>query len=146
MRDTDSGETAISQARVFRPFGLFAVFHLRGLVSLADEQKDSFARLSSVVDSSSRDEGTMHSLVPGFFHEARRTASRELRAYLNESWSRHQGKYYFTRRGGHRPQEVVIDTVIAAKLENSPIEGFENAVGGLLRVFMSLDVFYDGDK
>lgn len=143
-RVTDNGETAISQARTFRPFGLFAVLQLRGLVSVADEHKESFTRLSSsVVDSMDRqdDERAMHSTVPAFFHDARRTASRELRAYLNESWSRHQGKYYFTRRGGHRPQEVVIDAVVAAKLENSPVKGLEDAVGGLLRVFMSLDAF-----
>lgn len=136
-RVTDSGETAISQARAFRPFGLFAVLQLRGLTTVADEQKEAFTRSSSAIV----DDSTSHDL--GFFDEARRTASRELRAYLNESWSRHQGKYYFTRRGGHRPQEVVIDAVIAAKLENSPVQGFENAVGGLLRMFTSLDVFGD---
>ena len=143
-RVTGNGETAISQARAFRPFGLFAVLQLRGLVSVADEHKESFTRLSSsVVDSMDRqdDERAMYSTVPAFFHDARRMASRELRAYLNESWSRHQGKYYFTRRGGHRPQEVVIDAVVAAKLENSPVKGLEDAVGGLLRVFMSLDAF-----
>lgn len=136
-RVTDSGKTAISQARAFRPFGLFAVLQLRGLTTVADEQKEAFTRSSSAIV----DDSTSHD--PGFFDEARRTASRELRAYLNESWSRHQGKYYFTRRGGHRPQEVVIDAVIAAKLENSPVQGFENAVGGLLRMFTSLDVFGD---
>lgn len=141
-RVTDMGGTAISQARAFRPFALFAALHLRGL-SFADELKEEFIRSSPDAFARLPPPAEATASVPQFFREARRSASRELRAYINESWSRHQGKYYFTRRGGHQPQEVVIDAAVAAKLENSPEVVFEGAVGEFLRVFKALDVFDD---
>lgn len=139
-RVTDKGGTAISQARAFRPFALFAALHLRGL-SFADELKEEFTRSSP--DAFTQLPAPAATSVPQFFHEARRSASRELRTYINESWSQHQGKYYFTRRGGHQPQEVAIDAAIAAKLESSPEVVFEGAVGEFLRMFKVLDVFGD---
>ena len=132
-RVTGMGETTISQARAFRPFALFAALYLRGL-SFADELKEEFIRSSPNAFTQLPPPAAIAS-VPRFFHEARHSASRELRAYINESWSRHQGKYYFTRRGGHQPQEVAIDAAVAAKLENSPETVFEGAVGEFLNVF-----------
>ena len=141
-RVTGMGETTISQARAFRPFALFAALYLRGL-SFADELKEEFIRSSPNAFTQLPPPAAIAS-VPRFFHEARHSASRELRAYINESWSRHQGKYYFTRRGGHQPQEVAIDAAaVAAKLENSPETVFEGAVGEFLNVFKTLDVFDD---
>lgn len=144
-RVTDDGKVAISQARVFHSFALFAVFHLRGLTALADELRESFTGFSSAANFAGRGEDTVSVTAPGFFRETRHTASRELYAYLTESWSRHQGKYYFTRRGGHHPQEVGVDPAIAVKLENSPEVGFEDTVGGFLRMFKGLDIF-DNDS
>ena len=140
-RVTGMGETTISQARAFRPFALFAALYLRGL-SFEDELKEEFIRSSPNAFTQLPPPAAIAS-VPRFFHEARHSASRELRAYINESWSRHQGKYYFTRRGGHQPQEVAIDPAVAAKCENSPEVVFEGAVGEFLRVFKALDVFDD---
>ncbi|PLN81019.1 Mus7/MMS22 family-domain-containing protein [Aspergillus taichungensis] len=57
--------------------------------------------------------------TPPFFHEIYHSATRELQSYLNESWSRHNAKYYFTRRGGHHPQEVALEPAVAAQLELS---------------------------
>lgn len=138
-RVTDDGKVAISQAQVFHSFALFAVFHLRGLTTLADELKENFANFAG------RGKDTVSIMAPGFFHEARHAASRELYAYLSESWSRHQGKYYFTRRGGHHPQEVGVDPAIVAKLENSPEVRFEDTVGEFLRTCKGLDIF-DNDR
>lgn len=137
-RVTGTGEAAISQARAFRPFVFFAVLHLRGLSSF-DDLKEDFAQSSNVF---TEQEARM-STVPRFFQETRHCASRELHTYINESWSRHQGKYFFTRRGAHQPQEVGIDPSIAVKLENSPAAVFEDAVGGFLRALKGLDVFDD---
>lgn len=141
-RVTDMGGAVISQARAFRPFALFTALHLRGL-SFADELKEEFIRSSPNAFTQLPPPAVATTSVPQFFHEARHSASRELRAYINESWSRHQGKYYFTRRGGHQPQEVAIDAAVAARLENSPKVVFEGAVGEFLRVFKGLDVFDD---
>ncbi|EYE97754.1 uncharacterized protein EURHEDRAFT_513590 [Aspergillus ruber CBS 135680] len=137
-RVTSTAATAISQARAFRPFALFAVLHLRGLSF--DDLIEDFTRSSNAFTERTH---TDTATVPRFFHETRHSASRELRAYINESWSRHQGKYFFTRRGAHQPQEVGIDPSIMVKLENSPAALFEDAVEGLLRAFKNLDVFDD---
>ncbi|OJJ80577.1 uncharacterized protein ASPGLDRAFT_69361 [Aspergillus glaucus CBS 516.65] len=139
-RTTGTAAVAISEARAFRPFALFAVLHLRGLSSF-DNLMEDFTRSSNVF--AEQETHTNTTTVPRFFHEACHSASRELQAYINESWSRHQGKYFFTRRGAHQPQEVGIDPSIMVKLENSPAAMFEGAVGGLLRAFKSLDVFDD---
>lgn len=137
-RVTSTAATAISQARAFRSFALFAVLHLRGLSF--DDLMEDFTRSSNAFTERAH---TDTATVPRFFQETRHSASRELRAYINESWPRHQGKYFFTRRGAHQPQEVGIDPSIMVKLENSPAATFEDAVGGLLRAFKSLDVSDD---
>lgn len=137
-RVTSTAATAISQARAFRSFALFAVLHLRSL-SFDDLMEDFTRSSNAFMEWAHTDTAT----IPRFFHETRHSASRELRAYINESWSRHQGKYFFTRRGAHQPQEVEVDPLTLAKLENSPATVFENAVGGLLRAFKNLDVFDD---
>ncbi|CBF69831.1 hypothetical protein AN6261.2 [Aspergillus nidulans FGSC A4] len=69
------------------------------------------------------------------------SATRELQTYINESWSRHQGKYYFTRRGAHAPQEVIIDASISAKLDSLPEKGVSDAATALLCALDSLDLF-----
>ncbi|PLB40211.1 uncharacterized protein BDW47DRAFT_123721 [Aspergillus candidus] len=70
---------------------------------------------------------------PPFFHEIYHSATRELQSYLNESWSRHNAKYYFTRRGGHHPQEVALEPAVAAQLEYSS-EVFDGACMRFLEV------------
>lgn len=137
-RVAGTGNIAISQARALRLFALFAVLYLRGLSF--DDLMEDFIQSSNTF-AELRHTGT--ATVPYFFHETRHSASRELQAYINESWSRHQGKYFFTRRGAHQPQEVGVDPSIMVKLEDSPEMVFENAVGGLLKVFKGLDVFDD---
>ncbi|KAL4820193.1 Mus7/MMS22 family-domain-containing protein [Aspergillus spinulosporus] len=69
------------------------------------------------------------------------SATRELQTYINESWSRHHGKYYFTRRGAHAPQEVTIDASISAKLDNLPEKEVSDAATALLDALDSLDLF-----
>ncbi|KAL3439402.1 Mus7/MMS22 family-domain-containing protein [Aspergillus tetrazonus] len=69
------------------------------------------------------------------------SATRELQTYISESWSRHQGKYYFTRRGAHAPQEVIIDASISAKLDSLPEKGVSDAATALLCALDSLDLF-----
>ncbi|KAL4978483.1 Mus7/MMS22 family-domain-containing protein [Aspergillus desertorum] len=69
------------------------------------------------------------------------SATRELQSYINESWSRHRGKYYFTRRGAHAPQEVDIEAAISAKLDHFPAKGLSDAATTLLDALDSLDMF-----
>lgn len=137
-RVTGTGDIAISQARALRAFALFAVLHLRGLSF--DDVMEDFTQSSNAFTELTH---TGTATVPHFYQETRHSASRELQAYINESWSRHQGKYFFTRRGAHQPQEVGVDPSIMVKLGNVPEMVFENAVGGLLRAFKGLDVFDD---
>lgn len=142
VADTPETDNAVSQARTFRPFALFAVFHLRGFSSFSTELKEIFTIPSSSVFTTPHP-SKAGTTLPRFFHEARHSASRELHTYLAENWSRHQGKYYFTRRGGHQPQEVGIEASVTARLENSPEMVFEDAVSELLRAYNGLDVFDD---
>ncbi|RAK96265.1 uncharacterized protein BO80DRAFT_417231 [Aspergillus ibericus CBS 121593] len=82
---------------------------------------------------------------PPFFHELRHSAARELQSYLNESWSRHQQKYYFTRRGGHQPQEINIQPSVAVELEQSPQQILGPVVQEFLDVMRGLDLL-DGTE
>lgn len=141
VADTPETDNAISQARTFHPFALFAVFHLRGLSSLSIELKGSFITSSPAFTTPHPSTAAAETTLPRFFHEARHSASHELHMYLAANWSRHQGKYYFIRRGGHQPQEVGIEASVAARLENSPGIVFEDAVSGLLRAYKGLGVF-----
>ena len=70
-------------------------------------------------------------------------ATRELKAYINESWSQYQGKYYFTRRGGHQPQEVTIEAPISAMLDSWPGEKLVNTAASFLDALRKLDLFGD---
>ncbi|KAL4933418.1 uncharacterized protein BDV17DRAFT_251848 [Aspergillus undulatus] len=72
-------------------------------------------------------------------------ATRELKAYINESWSAHQGKYYFTRRGGQQPQEVVIEAPISAMLDDRPGERLVDAATSILDALRKLDLFGGGE-
>ncbi|KAL4879151.1 Mus7/MMS22 family-domain-containing protein [Aspergillus karnatakaensis] len=72
------------------------------------------------------------------------SATRDLQAYLTERWSRHQGKYYFTRRGGHQPQEVEIEAPTAAMLDDNPTQRVIEAAGNLLDLLKSLDLLGEG--
>ncbi|KAJ5613132.1 hypothetical protein N7510_006326 [Penicillium lagena] len=56
--------------------------------------------------------------LPAFLPEAARLAGKELQSYL-ASWSRHQGKYYITRRGAARQQEVTLESRLATVVENA---------------------------
>ncbi|PWY74401.1 hypothetical protein BO70DRAFT_319599 [Aspergillus heteromorphus CBS 117.55] len=78
--------------------------------------------------------------TPPFFPDLRLSASRELRSYIAESWSRHQRKYYFTRRGGYQPQEIDIQPPVAAELKQPPDQVFGSAVTEFLDVVRGLDL------
>ncbi|PYH44182.1 uncharacterized protein BP01DRAFT_392720 [Aspergillus saccharolyticus JOP 1030-1] len=71
-------------------------------------------------------------ITPAFFSEVRHSAGRELQSYIQESWSCHQGRYYFTRRGGHQPQEVELEPAVAAQLEQSPVLQLQSAAQNYL--------------
>ncbi|KAL2828828.1 Mus7/MMS22 family-domain-containing protein [Aspergillus pseudoustus] len=72
------------------------------------------------------------------------SATRELQTYLSDNWSRHQGRYYFTRRG-HQPQEVTIEPPIAAKLDQFPERGLLDAARSFLDALDRLDLFGEFD-
>ncbi|KAL4938689.1 hypothetical protein BDV06DRAFT_225742 [Aspergillus oleicola] len=72
-------------------------------------------------------------------------ATRELKAYINESWSQHQGRYYFTRRGGHQPQEVTIEAPIFAMLDSQPGEKLVDAATSFSDALRRLDLFDDAE-
>jgi hypothetical protein len=133
-RATDAGEKAISQIHAFRRFVLFAMSFLHDQLLIIDVE--TIAPPSSVFPSENA-----HASVPKFFNEIRISATRELQTYLNESWSRHQSRYYFTRRGGHQPQEVNLESSVAANLENSPIAVFDDAAQNFLDTLRVLDSF-----
>lgn len=135
-RVADTGERIISQIRTFGEFAQFAVSRLRDEPRGDDPEGFSLVKFSdSFFGGVSEDAGT--TTAPSFFREARHLASRELQAYIHESWSKRQGKYYFTRRGCLQPQEVGIDPTLAARLEDSPETVFVDTV----KVF--LDVVHD---
>ncbi|PYI35248.1 hypothetical protein BP00DRAFT_422327 [Aspergillus indologenus CBS 114.80] len=81
--------------------------------------------------------------TPGFFPELRQSATRELQSYIYENWSCHQGKYYFTRRGGHQPQEVEVEPAVAAQLEQSPLLALRSATQKFLDTLGKLSLIED---
>ncbi|CAL5868220.1 uncharacterized protein PFLUO_LOCUS2444 [Penicillium psychrofluorescens] len=78
---------------------------------------------------------------PAILPEAARLADKELQSYL-ASWSRHQGKYYITRRGAVRQQEVTLEPGLAAVAENAEEArlGFDVAARGFLDRVKRLEV------
>ncbi|RAK74531.1 uncharacterized protein BO72DRAFT_199663 [Aspergillus fijiensis CBS 313.89] len=83
--------------------------------------------------------------APAFFPELRHNAARELQSYIYEHWSCHQGKYYFTRRGGHQPQEVEIAPAVAARLEQSPLLALRTAAQNFVDTLDKLGLIEDDD-
>ncbi|KAF7593726.1 hypothetical protein BBP40_011018 [Aspergillus hancockii] len=133
-RATDAGEIIISQVHAFRQFVLFSVSFLHDQPLLSDP--GNIASPSSIFAT-----GSASVSAPKFFNEIRISATRELQTYINESWSRHQSKYYFTRRGGHQPQEVNLEPSVAANLDNSPVAIFDNAAQTFLDTLRGFDSF-----
>ncbi|RHZ50042.1 hypothetical protein CDV55_100057, partial [Aspergillus turcosus] len=137
-RATDVGGCAVSQIGALRGLVLFVASSLREQ-PLASEVFD--LQSSKAFD----DDNTTNPAVPSFFHDLRTAATHELQAYLNDSWSQHQGKYYFTRRGGHQPQEVQLEPSVAVEIEQTPVVAFDGAVQTFLDTVRALDLFDEAD-
>ncbi|KAL5365923.1 Mus7/MMS22 family-domain-containing protein [Aspergillus floccosus] len=135
-RATDAGDTLISQVRIFRQIILFITSHIHDC-PLSDPSTEDFATFAEVFTN----DPPTHSQTAAFFREIGLSATRELQAYINESWSRHQGRYYFTRRGCHQPQEVQIEPAIAAGLATCPTAEFDDAAGIFFETLEALDLF-----
>ncbi|QMW42238.1 hypothetical protein G4B11_005562 [Aspergillus flavus] len=133
-RSTDVGDNIISQIHAFRQFILFSTSFLHDQLLIIDPE--NIPHPSNIFTT----ENTPTN-APKFFQEIRISATRELRTYINESWSRHQGKYYFTRRGGHHPQEVNLEPSMAANLENFPLAILDDAARNFLDTLRALDSF-----
>lgn len=137
-RVSDIGGNLISQVQALHQFALFSLSRLRD--APIPYSLEEFIRLSS----SFRVRPTPVS-APAFFEELRHSASRELHSYISENYSRHQRKYYFTRRGSPQPKEVKIDPSLGVLLDNGAGTAFE----GSLRVFLDhlhrLDLFGEAD-
>ncbi|KAL4741542.1 Mus7/MMS22 family-domain-containing protein [Aspergillus similis] len=125
--DTRTTSHVLAQIRAFQKLSIFIVSRLQPRSQRSPEPHISFALSPEVSHPSTSDLAL--------------SATRELQTYINESWSHHQGKYYFTRRGAHAPQEVTIDASISAKLENFPEKGLSDAAAALLDALDSLDLF-----
>ncbi|OOF99418.1 hypothetical protein ASPCADRAFT_1099 [Aspergillus carbonarius ITEM 5010] len=138
-RGTNMDQRILSQIHYFYHSVLFAMSHLDQLSSTTDLY--DLPQFTGAFDTGH----TISSMVtnPPFFHELRRSAARELQSYLNESWSRYQKKYYFTRRGGHQPQEVEIQPSVAVELEKSPQQILGPVVQDFLDVIRGLDLLDD---
>ncbi|KAL4893169.1 Mus7/MMS22 family-domain-containing protein [Aspergillus ambiguus] len=134
-RATAAGGTLVSQVHVFRQIFLFIASHIHGC-PLSD-----FTASTEVFTN----ELPAASKTSSVFRVIGQSATRELQAYINESWSRHQGKYYFTRRGCHQPQEVQMEPSIAARLQNG-LAGFDDATDMFLETLEALDMFGDGEQ
>ncbi|RJE21691.1 hypothetical protein PHISCL_05960 [Aspergillus sclerotialis] len=134
-RVTEVGEQLVSQVQAFHQFALFAFSRLRD--EALPYSLEEFIRLSGAF--SIKD---VPPSKPSFFEELRYSATRELNSYIRENYSRHHGKYYFTRRGSPQPKEIEIDHSVAALLEGAPGVVFENAVQNFLNRSQSLDLFW----
>ncbi|GFG15878.1 hypothetical protein IFM61392_09206 [Aspergillus lentulus] len=138
-RATDAGGCAVSQIGALRGLVLFVASSLR-------EQPLESEVLGVVHSFKAFDnDDTTNPAVPSFFRDLRNAATHELQAYLNDSWSRHQGKYYFTRRGGHQPQEVQLEPSVAAEIERTPVAAFNQAVQTFLDTVRAVDLFDEAD-
>ncbi|OJJ47168.1 hypothetical protein ASPZODRAFT_132122 [Penicilliopsis zonata CBS 506.65] len=128
-RATEAGENIILKIQACYQFARWSVSRLRdpSLVFGGGSLEKPLSPSSS-------------SAVPPFFQQTRSVATRELQAYINESWSRFREKYYFTRRGAHQPQEVSLDPDIAANLETSAEPMLEKAVESLSGVWEALEL------
>lgn len=137
------GEQLVLQIQAFRQFALFAFSRLR------DEQEplpysveEGFVGFSDAFIAKDNQDQQVAS-APRFFQDLRHSASRELVSYVTDNYSRHHGKYYFTRRGSPQPKEVGIDPSLAMKLNRGARE-FEDAARRFLNYLQALDFFGDG--
>ncbi|KAB8235485.1 uncharacterized protein BDW43DRAFT_33768 [Aspergillus alliaceus] len=135
-RATDTGEKIISQILAFRQLILFSLSFLHGQLHISDPE--DIAHPSNIFLAENAPTN-----VPKFFNEVRISATSGLQTYINENWSRHQGKYYFTRRGGHQPLEVSLEPPMATNLENSPMAIFDEAAQNFLGTLRALGSFDD---
>ncbi|RMJ26231.1 hypothetical protein PHISP_02918 [Aspergillus sp. HF37] len=141
-RATESGDNLILQVQAFRQFALFALSRIRD--ETLPYSLEEFSRLSSAFTTADVHDAPASSAPTLVVQQSlRHSASRELLSYIAENYSRHQGKYYFTRRGGgSQPKEVKIDPAVAAKLDsNVPELEFENAVNTFIYHLQRLDMF-----
>lgn len=130
-QDTEPNSTQhlVAQIRVFQQIVIFAISTLQN----RPDRSDTVLNLPLPIDK------TPNSPID----DISTSATRELQAYIQESWSFHRGKYYFTRRG-QPPQEVQIEAQIAAELERSPETGLIDAASEFLAALDSLDLFGEG--
>jgi hypothetical protein len=138
-RATDVRVCAVSQIGALRGLVLLVTSSLREQ-PLASETFD-LVQSSKAFDN----DATSNPAVPSFFWDLRTAATHELQAYLNDSWSQHQGKYYFTRRGGQQPQEVQLEPSVAAEIEQTPAVAFDEAVQTFLDTVRAVDLFDEAD-
>lgn len=145
-RVTESGEKLVLQVQAFRQFTLFALSRIRDETLPCSLER--FYRLAGAFTTPSRDD-IQTSSAPTFAFPGNlcNSASRELLSYISENYSHHQGKYYFTRRGGGSlPREVKIDAAVAARLDNNvPELEFEDSVRTFTDHLECLDLFGEGD-
>ncbi|KAL4781595.1 Mus7/MMS22 family-domain-containing protein [Aspergillus varians] len=134
--DTNSTGPIIAQIRSFQQLALFILSNLQ---NRSQQSPDSPLNLAIPT------EPLPETLSQSSTSDISLSATRELQTYINESWSKHQGKYYFTRRGGHPPQEVMIEAPISAKLDHLPTKGLIDAATALLDALDDLDLFGEGE-
>ncbi|KAL3462890.1 Mus7/MMS22 family-domain-containing protein [Aspergillus heterothallicus] len=125
--DNESTRPMLAHIRAFQRFALHTTSYLQELEQLPFDLEP----FPETTTSSSNDISL--------------SATRELQTYLNDNWSRHQGKYYFTRRG-HRPQEVAIEPPIAARLDHFPERALLAAAHTFLSVVDRLDHLSENDS
>lgn len=134
-RATDVGEQLIFQIQAFQQFARFSLSRLRD--ELIPYSLEEFIRLSAAFSAEPAPTST-----PGFVEDLRHSASRELHSYISENYSRHQGKYYFTRRSS-QPKEVKIDPSLAVLLDGGADVVFEGSARTFLDHLQRLDLFGD---
>ncbi|PLB55720.1 hypothetical protein P170DRAFT_443444 [Aspergillus steynii IBT 23096] len=125
----------VSQIRVFQQFTLFATYlhdHLL-TTNLDDLIHPPIFSADAITTPTER-------TTPSFYHDIRASVTRDLHTYLTESWSRHQGKSYFTRRGNHPPQEIPMEPEVVADLEQAPTRTLDTAAGSFLDTLRALDL------
>ncbi|KAL4968456.1 uncharacterized protein BDV14DRAFT_196761 [Aspergillus stella-maris] len=133
LTDSIAGETTkplIAQLKAFRDFGHLIIPNI---------QPSPAPPLALPTDLTPLD--ALQSHPPA--SDISTAATRELKAYINESWSQYQCKYYFTRRGGHQPQEVTIEAPISAMLDSRPDQRLAATATSFLGALRKLDLFGD---
>ncbi|KAL4910021.1 hypothetical protein BDW74DRAFT_173494 [Aspergillus multicolor] len=130
--DTNATKQVMAQIRAFQILAMFIVSQLRTLPQQPARTAPDLTTPEEVPTNSTSDLAL--------------SATRELEIYLSESWSYHQGKYYFTRRGAHAPQEVEIEAPISAKLDNHPEQGLISAATAFLEALGRLDMFGEDEE